>query len=170
MKLNKSHKPASIETPPEEGEAIRVAARSDLWFSQYERGHGPHGSLNESLRYFTRVFEEAPAAYVITDANMLITNANAQAQRLFQRAISRLKGKPITLFIAESERDTFRRIIVRDVLDSREPVKRPLKLRIGTREGDVLFSASAMRNAEGSAECVAWIFHDRHDVEDDPIL
>src|SRR5215212_8842150 len=86
---------------------------SDPWYNTYEQGHGPHGSLDETLRYFMRVFEEAPSAYLVTDPHLIITNANAAAQRLFGRAVSRLKGKPMSLLIAESDRETFRRIIAR---------------------------------------------------------
>jgi len=143
---------------------------NDPWYSTYEQGHGPHGSLDESLRYFMRVFEEAPSAYLVTDPRLVITNANAAAQRLFGRAVSRLKGKPMSLLIAESDRETFRRIIARAVLDSDGPVSRPLRLRIASGEAEVPFSASVLRNADNEAGCICWIFHDRHQAGGDDIL
>ena len=169
--MSRPSKPGSTQTPPDESQAIDDArAESDIWYNQYERGHGPHGSLTESLHYFTRVFEEAPAAYVITDPHLLITNANAEAQRLFGRTFSQLKGRPIALLMAASDTDTFRRIIAPAVLAAQEAVSRPLRLQIADGEAEIPFSASVMRDSHGLPQSIAWVFHDRHKVGSDDIL
>lgn len=150
----------------------QIVPESDLWYSQYEQTHGPHGSLEESLRYFMRVFEEAPAAYVITDSHLVVTNVNATAQRMFGRDFARLKGKPLSLLVAESDREAFRRILTRAVLDSQDSISRPLKLRIdgGKADADIPFTARVLRDQEGNPQCVCWIFHDRHRTSDEDIL
>lgn len=145
---------------------------SDSWYSQYERSHGPQGSLGESLRYFMRLFEDAPASYVITTNRLLIVNANATAQQMFGVTFPRLKGKPLALMVAESDREAFRKIIAPTVLESHGTVTRPLMLRVdsGRRDAEMPFSARVLRDEEGTPECVCWVFHDRHVTIDEEIL
>src|SRR6185503_7024715 len=114
-----------------------------------------------SLNYFMRLFEDAPAAYLVTDANLIITDANAAAQRLFGRAISALKGKPLSLLVGSSDRETFRRIITGAVREAQAPISRPLKLMIASGEAELNFSAAVLRDSDQLAESISWIFYNR---------
>lgn len=54
------------------------------------------------------LFEFAPDAYLVTDVNGIIQEANRAAKKLFCSPQKYLIGKPIFVFIAESDRRSFR--------------------------------------------------------------
>lgn len=66
----------------------------------------------ESQRYHD-LFSEAPDGYLVTDIHGKILEANRAAATLLGVPQTRLVSKPLAVFIAESDRDTFRRQINR---------------------------------------------------------
>ena len=126
--------------------------------------------MSQSLAYFARVFEEATAAYLVTNPSLVITNANRAAERLFGRPTSQLKGLQMTSLVAESDRDTFLEIIASAILEAEKPVSRPLKLQIASGDAEIPFSATVLRDQTRAPESICWVFHDRHVVGGDDIL
>lgn len=58
--------------------------------------------------HYLDLFERAPEAYVITDAEGTIQDANGAAVDVFQRRKRHLIGKPLAALIALDQRHTFR--------------------------------------------------------------
>ena len=58
-------------------------------------------------------FEQAPAAYLVTDHHGIISDANPDATRLLNRPYRRLIGRPLTAFVTPEERAIFRRMLGR---------------------------------------------------------
>ena len=63
---------------------------------------------NERQQYLD-FFEQASEAYVVTDAQGTIAQANGAAVDILQRRKLDLRGKPLTTFIALEQRGDFRR-------------------------------------------------------------
>jgi PAS domain S-box-containing protein len=68
--------------------------------------------LAQDLRHYTDLFEFAPIAYVVTDRNGLVVDANHWAGELLAVDGERLVGKPLVTFVAEEHRRTFRRLLL----------------------------------------------------------
>jgi len=67
-----------------------------------------HQQAQAERQRYSDLFEFAPDAYLVTDVNGHIQEANAAAGRSLNIARTDLIGKPLTVFIAESERQAFR--------------------------------------------------------------
>jgi len=132
--------------------------KTDAWLARYvglERHHEGH---NNHLAYFKRIFDEAPAAYVVTGATHLIVDANGAAQRMFNRPLDQLRGKPLNLFVSTSDRQIFRTLIT-DIEAADDTVVRPLSIGPDREmDKDVIFSARAMRGPDGNVEGIYWLF------------
>lgn len=130
----------------------------DSWVLQYERHGRLHGSVDEALAYFQRIFDDAPAPYLITNPQLLITDANAAAQRMLNRSIENMHGKPLYLFVSPSERQVFR-TMARAIIDAGDSLVRPLCIQPdGSAETDVIFSARVVRGADNEVDCIFWLF------------
>lgn len=99
--------------------------KTDAWLARYERLERHHEGHDDDLAYFKRIFDEAPAAYVVTRATHLIVDANSAAQRMFNWPLDQLRGKPLNLFVSTSGRHIFR-TLVRDIEAAADSVVRPL--------------------------------------------
>lgn len=64
-------------------------------------------ALEENLTQYQDLFEFAPDAYLVTDAEGTIQQANRAAARLFKVNQHFLVGKPLLSFVPEEERQTF---------------------------------------------------------------
>ncbi|MBV6623196.1 MAG: PAS domain S-box protein [Rivularia sp. (in: Bacteria)] len=67
-----------------------------------------HENVKLEQQRYENLFEFAPDAYLVTDANGKIQEANRAACNLFSLSQDKLVGKPIFIFIAEPNRKTFR--------------------------------------------------------------
>lgn len=134
----------------------------DVWYDLYNGQLGSSLSVEETLRFYMRLFDESPAPYIVTDASLKILNANTAAQRLLDRTLPYLRDKPLSLIIAGSDIDAFRRILKETVVQSRRSIDRPLRIRPAHQgtEREMLFSASVLRNASGTPEFICWVFHE----------
>jgi len=132
--------------------------KTDAWLGRYERLERHHQGHDDDLAYFKRIFDDAPAAYVVTGAAHLIVDANGAAQRMFNRPLDQLRGKPLNLFVSTSDRHIFRTLIT-DIEAADDTVVRPLSIGPDREMGkDVIFCARAMRGPDGNVEGIYWLF------------
>ena len=68
---------------------------------------GLHQQLKLERQRYQELFECAPDAYLVTDALGIIQSANLAAEILFNYSRDFLRGKPLTVFVAEGYGKTF---------------------------------------------------------------
>jgi PAS domain S-box-containing protein len=106
------------------------------------------------------LFEQAPIAYLVTDGDGMIREANQAAAELFATPSAYLRGKPLAIFIPASARSTFRRSLIE--LRGRR-VRSPLVLRVAPRFGVpslVNASVGVVRDREGAVRELRWLLVD----------
>jgi len=64
--------------------------------------------LAESYQHYYNLFDSLPIAYLVTDANGVILEANAAIAQLLNVPRRYLAGKPLALYVAEGDRSDFR--------------------------------------------------------------
>ncbi|HEY0603015.1 MAG TPA: PAS domain S-box protein, partial [Herpetosiphonaceae bacterium] len=64
--------------------------------------------LTAERQRYQELFDGAPDGYVLTTPSGIIQEANQAASRLLNMSRAELQGKPLPLFVAESERQQFR--------------------------------------------------------------
>jgi two-component system cell cycle sensor histidine kinase/response regulator CckA len=74
---------------------------------------------------YRELFDEAPFAYLVTDANGIVEEANLAALELFSYMRNALLGKPLPILVAHHDRTRFRELL------------RELRARPGRREAEV---------------------------------
>jgi PAS domain S-box-containing protein len=111
-----------------------------------------------ALRHFRELFDLAPDAYVVTDAEGVVRDANVAAARIFNIRASFLIGKPLVGFVARQDGRHFRAMLL---ALTAEPFARRFALRVRPRQGRPVFaadvSASAVRAAGGRGATIRWI-------------
>lgn len=70
-----------------------------------------HFELEAELRRYRGLFEQAPDAYLVTDGDGVIREANAAAAALLGVHGEALRGKPLALFVAGDDRRAFRALL-----------------------------------------------------------
>lgn len=114
--------------------------------------------VERAHRRYRDLFLHAPEAYLITDENGLIREANHQAEQLLGRPTGGLDGKPLVLFVPEEDRARLRRQL-RRVADLRV---RGLEMRILGPEGEPLVVTATVEpviGRDGSIE-LRWVLVD----------
>ena len=108
--------------------------------------------------YLRLLFDEAPAACIVTDSACLVIDANRAAETMLLQPRSGMLDKPFQRMIAVSDRQTFEKIAA-DMLLSVFDTSRPLCMKPHTgAEVDVLFKARMVRNMDGDPEFISWVF------------
>ena len=111
-----------------------------------------------TLPYFKELFELAPAAYIVTNAKLAIEDANTAGVKLLRRPLDELIGKPLTVFVAPSERDVFHKMVTESLIAMKQLVQ-PLTLEpISGEEVEVLFSACVVHSTGDSVSTIHWLF------------
>jgi PAS domain S-box-containing protein len=114
----------------------------------------------ERLRY-RELFHRAPDAYLVTDADGLVTEANAAAARLLNVDAHRLLGKPLGVFVPPDVRREFRSRLSQaareDRLSDWETFMRP---RRGGAPVPVSCTVTAVRAAGGTTTALRWLVRD----------
>lgn len=113
----------------------------------------------ERLRYRT-LFEHAPVAYLVTDRGGVIKDANRAASALFNVSGRWLRGKPLIVFVASSQRRAFRDQLV--ALSEKDMVA-DLHLRVRPRSGRPLRIAASigiLRDRDGAIVELRWLLAD----------
>lgn len=113
----------------------------------------------ERQRYL-ELFEFAPDAYIVTDAEGNIREANHTATALFNVSKNYLVGKPIAVFVLEADRQNFRR-----ELNCLKEADRSCEweVRLQPRNGnafDAALTCTAVRNREGELTGIRWCARD----------
>ncbi|MEH2349153.1 MAG: PAS domain S-box protein [Nostoc sp.] len=114
----------------------------------------------ERQRYYD-LFNFAPDGYLVTDDAGIIQEANQAAANLLNVRQSYLIGKPIAVFVHQTERQKFRQIMLQ--LQQQGQVKRE-ELRISHNEGSLDFPAEltaiAVEDNQGKTGNLRWLFRD----------
>lgn len=127
---------------------------------QSEELSAAQAEVEAERQRYQDLFEFAPDGYLVTDAYGMIREANRAAAILLNINRQFLVGKPLVVFIAESEHKAF--------LASLNELQRknwthPLEVRLQPRK-DVSFDAAltvaAIRDSEGKLIALRWLLHD----------
>jgi two-component system, cell cycle sensor histidine kinase and response regulator CckA len=86
-------------------------------------------ALEVERHRYRELFDEAPFAYLVTDANGVVQEANLAAAVLFNASRNNLQGKPLPLLVAQEDRPRFREILRELRL---RPGRRELELKLGS--------------------------------------
>ncbi|MEH1899171.1 MAG: PAS domain S-box protein [Nostoc sp.] len=117
----------------------------------------------ERQRYYD-LFNFAPDGYLVTDGAGIIQEANHAAANLLNVRQSYLIGKPMSVFVHQTERQKFRQIMLQ--LQEQGQVKRE-ELRIYHNEGSLDFPAEltaiAVEDNQGKTGNLRWLFRDISD-------
>jgi len=129
---------------------------------QNEQLERMHADLERDRVRYHALFHRAPVSYLVTDANGVISDANAAASTMLHVRADRLIGKPLSLFIHDASRQRFRRKISETGDSSVLP--RTFALDVVPRGGTVIrveaTIASNQTAASGAAE-IAWLLVDQ---------
>lgn len=110
-----------------------------------------------TLSYFKELFELAPAAYIVTDADLTIEDANTAAVKLLRKQLDQLIGKPLTMFVEPGERAVFHKMVTESLI-ARKQLVQPLTLQSVSGEAvEVVYSACVVHDAKGSVSAVHWL-------------
>ncbi|OYD99705.1 PAS domain-containing hybrid sensor histidine kinase/response regulator [Nostoc sp. 'Peltigera membranacea cyanobiont' 232] len=122
-----------------------------------------HLAETERQRYYD-LFNFAPDGYLVTDGAGIIQEANHAAANLLNVRQSYLIGKPMSVFVHQTERQKFRQIMLQ--LQEQGQVKRE-ELRIYHNEGSLDFPAEltaiAVEDNQGKTGNLRWLFRDISD-------
>ncbi|MEH1829071.1 MAG: PAS domain S-box protein [Nostoc sp.] len=114
----------------------------------------------ESQRYYD-LFNFAPDGYLLTDATGIIQEANYAAAKLLKVRQSYLIGKPLAVFVHQTERQKFRQIMLQ--LQQQGQIRRE-ELQIFHEEGSTDFPAEltaiAVQDSQGKTGNLRWLFRD----------
>ncbi|QLE43625.1 PAS domain S-box protein [Nostoc sp. C052] len=114
----------------------------------------------ESQRYYD-LFNFAPDGYLLTDATGIIQEANYAAAKLLKVRQSYLIGKPLAVFVHQTERQKFRQIMLQ--LQQQRQIHRE-ELQIFHEEGSTDFPAEltaiAVQDSQGKTGNLRWLFRD----------
>ncbi|MEH1795468.1 PAS domain-containing hybrid sensor histidine kinase/response regulator [Nostoc sp.] len=117
----------------------------------------------ERQRYYD-LFNFAPDGYLVTDGAGIIQEANHAAANLLNVCQSYLIGKPIAVYVHQTERQKFRQIMLQ--LQQQGQVKRE-ELRISHNKGSLDFPAEltaiAVEDNQGKTGNLRWLFRDISD-------
>jgi PAS domain S-box-containing protein len=79
----------------------------------WEELRGQALALAEERQRYAEFFDYAPDAYLVTDAQGDIREANRAAAELLETPVAKLRGLPIASFVAQAARPEFRRQLAR---------------------------------------------------------
>jgi PAS domain S-box-containing protein len=117
--------------------------------------------LEDERRRYEHLFRYAPDAYLLTDLNGIVREANLSAARLLNTRPRFLPGKAVVSFVAPEDR---RRIRVELDRWRSEPTPKILEVRLQPRNGEPFDAAIALSVARGGAHDTAigfrWLVRD----------
>ncbi|MBD2725011.1 PAS domain S-box protein [Nostoc sp. FACHB-892] len=113
--------------------------------------------LETERQYYQELFEFAPEAYLVTNIEGIIQDANFTAAKLLNVSKQLLVGKPIISFVPLEERQHLRSELIQ--LSQSDRVKE-LLIRLQQRHGDFFDAAltvAVARNPQGKATSLRWV-------------
>jgi PAS domain S-box-containing protein len=119
-----------------------------------------HQDLQAERRRYQELFEFAPDAYLITDLQGTVQEANQAAGELFQINPSRLIGKPLVNFVQEEHRRPFRNTL--NQLPTIHRVQEWELSLLGRNQTHVeaALTVQTARNEAGEAIALRWLIRD----------
>lgn len=130
---------------------------------QNEELAATRGALEEQRQRYRELFEFAPDAYLVTDANANIREANRAAALLFGVEDRFLAGKPLITFVDPEQHPAFLTELSRLARARR---RHEWELRLRPRSGqpvDALATVDVVSDPEGRASALRWLLHDFSD-------
>ncbi|WP_335109910.1 PAS domain-containing hybrid sensor histidine kinase/response regulator [Nostoc sp.] len=122
----------------------------------------------ERQRYYD-LFNFAPDGYLLTNVTGIIQEANYAAAKLLNVRQSYLIGKPMAVFVHQTERQKFRQIMLQ--LQQQGQI-RTEELQLSHKQGSTDFPAEltaiAVEDSQGKTQNLRWLFRDisdRHEKE-----
>ncbi|MFB2968946.1 PAS domain S-box protein [Aerosakkonema sp. BLCC-F183] len=139
-------------------EALQIAAEE--LYQQNEELIEVRSQVEVERQRYMDLFEFAPDAYIVTDAQGKIREANRAACSLLNLTQKFLIGKPLIVFITESERWVFRSELNR--IQQKDRVQE-LEVRMQARGGeqfDASVKIAPVLDAEGRPIALRWMLRD----------
>lgn len=119
-----------------------------------------HEDLAAERQRYQELFDDAPDGYVLTTPSGVIQEANQAASRLLNMSRAELLGKPLPLFVADTDRQQFRgrlsELHATDRIEDRE-------VRFQAWRGKAFIaglSATPVRDRAGHTTAVRWSIRD----------
>lgn len=120
--------------------------------------------LEAALHHYQDLFDRAPDAYLVTDNEGNLREANIAAVRLLHARTDRLIGSSLASFVSGTERRTFRSMLNRVASGEKPPGDNGewlVKLRQrGSGVAEVACSAAPLYDGHGNLVSIRWIFRD----------
>ena len=147
----------AFETMDSTIEELRVA--EEEMRQQNEALAAAHDVVETWRYYYEDLFESAPDAYLVTDMDGVIREANQAAVGLLGLSRRFLTGKPFATFIP-GEAQAFRRLLL-EVPQSPEAVEREFQIRPRRREPvEAALTISVVRDPHGRPTGLRWLVRD----------
>lgn len=128
--------------------------------SQNEELAASRQGLEKERQRYQELFEFAPDAYLVTDPNGKIQEANRAAVELFNLSHHHLIGKPLLIFVPEVGRRDFRFQLTKILQTERvQDWEACLHLRNGNKF-DASITVSTVRDNQGKAISLRWMLRD----------
>ena len=106
---------------PYRGPAARELRTSEAPQPQIDELRGSRNLLEGTLRHYQELFDRAPDAYIVTDHEGIIREANFAAARLLDVRLDRMIGASLASFVSGSERRGFRFAVGRVAAGDKPP-------------------------------------------------
>jgi PAS domain-containing protein len=152
-RLQTANRPASAQ-----GEDEDLGLDTDNWLRAYRKSVRTHPSIESALEYFKKIFDEAPAPYLITNLELIVTDANNAAQRMLGRSLVILREKPLLVVVDRGDRVALRDMTT-ELLNGQSALTRPLRIRPFRQTPlEIVVSACVCCDGDGVPECIFWIF------------
>ncbi|MFL5578368.1 MAG: PAS domain-containing protein [Gemmatimonadaceae bacterium] len=126
--------------------------------------------MAEAGARFKRMFDLAPACFLVSDPLGKILDANEASAALFNRDRNYLIGKPIAAFIDPDDRRAFRTALER-TRASTSVEEWPVAILLTRHHAvEVLVAVRAVRDHHGKVESLYWILRDESARRSDDLL
>jgi PAS domain S-box-containing protein len=138
---------------------LQIAVREAEFQDEKDRAAAESGMVAAD-RGYQDLFDLAPDAYLVTDAQTIIAESNQAAVAMLKVDRRFLKGKPLTDFVAEADRPAFQAILIQ-VRGGRE--KRLGEFRLQPGEGApfaVSVNVSAQTDHQDHLVRMLWLLRD----------
>jgi PAS domain S-box-containing protein len=134
-----------------------VQLAAEELYEQNEELIQTRNSLETERQHYQELFDFAPDAYLVTNTEGIIQEANFTAAKLLNVSKQFLVGKPMISFVSIEERQHFRSELIQL---SQSDKNKELLIRLQQRHGeffDAALTVAVARNSQGKATCLRWI-------------
>jgi PAS domain S-box-containing protein len=127
---------------------------------QFEELLATRNALDEERLRYRGLFDFAPDAYIVTNNDGVVVEANQAASNLLEIKPSFIKGKPLTSFVVKQDLKSFRLELIRL---ARATEVQEIELRIRPRISnpfDASLRVGPVRNSNGEVAALRWLIRD----------